>query len=495
MRAKARVAAVLGVICLGAGMYYIGDKTITTPEEGNLITNDTQAQPEQNGSGKTLDSVSESGSSTGLVDLFHDKETIYFWYADEELTDYFTNAAVSFGTENDIRVIPQLVEQSEFLEEVNEASLYGDQVPDLYLTTHDTLEKAYLAGLAAEVKSDCVDADHFPISALSAVSYHDKLVAYPLFFDTSVLLYNETYLQLWARQQAEREAAEVTEGEAGSEEAMSLDEEAVVAKAAQYLETAVPKTVDDILNIADTFDAQEGIEGVMKWDVSDIFYNYWFVGNYMTVGGNTGDEGDNLQINNTESAQCLEVYKSLNQFFSIESSTVNYDSVLQDFFDGKIVFTIATADAAKRLEEEKQGENQPYELKAAVIPDVSPTLQSRSMSVTNVVAVNGYSAHKDAANAFAAYLTTEYAKELYDRTGKIPAMLHANQEDTVLATYAEEYAASAPLPKMMAAGNYWMSLEVLFSKVWNGGDVPALLDELGMRMQDQMAGTARVTST
>lgn len=44
------------------------------------------------------------------------------------------------------------------------------------------------------------------------------------------------------------------------------------------------------MNIADTFDAPEGVEGVMKWDVNNIFYNYWIVGNYMIVGGDPGDD-------------------------------------------------------------------------------------------------------------------------------------------------------------------------------------------------------------
>jgi maltose-binding protein MalE len=253
------------------------------------------------------------------------------------------------------------------------------------------------------------------------------------------------------------------------------------------MQLAVPLTVDDILNIADTFDVPEGVEGVMKWDVSDIFYNYWFVGNYMTVGGTTGDDQTDININNSESVSCLEVYKSLNQFFSIESSTVDYETVLQDFIDGKTVFTIATVDGAKRLEEAVAGGDYPYVLKAATIPAVSPELQSRSMTVTNVVVINGYSKHKEAANEFAAFLTTEYSKNLYERTGRAPALKTANFDHALLQTYMAEYEKGIPLPKMMSAGNYWLNLEVLFSKVWNGGEVPALLEELSLRMENQLS--------
>ena len=87
----------------------------------------------------------------------------------------------------------------------------------------------------------------------------------------------------------------------------------------------------------------------MKWDVNNIFYNYWIVGNYMIVGGDPGDDRNDININNPETIQCLEVYKALNQFFFIESDTVTYDSVIQDFIDGKTMFTIGTTDVGKRL--------------------------------------------------------------------------------------------------------------------------------------------------
>ena len=55
------------------------------------------------------------------------------------------------------------------------------------------------------------------------------------------------------------------------------------------MEEALPKTIDDILAFADVYDAPEQVEAIFKWDVSDIFYNYFFVGNYIDVGGVSGD--------------------------------------------------------------------------------------------------------------------------------------------------------------------------------------------------------------
>lgn len=176
---------------------------------------------------------------------------------------------------------------------------------------------------------------------------------------------------------------------------MTADEAAVNALAEQYFAEALPSTVDDLLNIADTFDAPEGVEGVMKWDVNNIFYNYWIVGNYMIVGGDPGDDRNDIDINNPETIQCLEVYKALNQFFFIESDTVTYDSVIQDFIDGKTMFTIGTTDVVKRLEEAKADGSLAFNYGIARMPDVSAELQSRSLSVTGAAVINSYSEHKE----------------------------------------------------------------------------------------------------
>lgn len=423
-----------------------------------------------------------------------DKETIYFWYTDATLTDYVNSAAVSFGEKEDVRVIPVLTSNNEYLEAVNKASVGNTQLPDVYLVSHDSLEKAYMAGLACEVQDNAgiCNTDTFPQGALDAVTYKGKIVGYPMFYETSALVYNQTYLNEWARQQAMKEltgAESEEESESVEEEDVTaVDETLLIQKMQEYLPQAIPQTVAGILNVADTFDVPEGVEGIMSWDVSDIFYNYWVVGQYMIVGGNAGDDITQINIANEETIQCLEVYKALNQFFSIVSDTITYESVLQDFIQGKTVFTIVTTDAAKYLEAAKAEGLMTFDYGFAPMPDISDELQSRSMSVTNVVAVNGYSTQKELANKFAAYLTGEYAGKLYERTGKMSSKLSTTGGDAVLQAFMEEYSHSIPLPKMMETGNFWLQLEVLFAKVWNGADVTASLQELAEQMKIQIGG-------
>lgn len=422
----------------------------------------------------------EEGAQESVLSFFEKKkETLHFWYDDENMSDYINSAAVAFGEKYDVRVIPQLVSESEYLEAINRATLHEEQIPDVYLISNDSLEKAYLAGLAIAVQDEkgILNTDTFPQTALDAVTYQGKKVAYPLSFETSAFLYNETYLQEWALQQAKREAEEI---------GMEYDEETLLTRRDEIMVSAVPGTIDEILAIADSFDPPEGVEGIFRWDVSDIFYNYYFVGKYMVVGGDPGDDKTNININNPEVISCLEVYKALNQFFYIESDTVEYDSVIQDFLDGKIVFTIATTDVVATIEQARADGTFAYDYGIALIPHPSAELEGRSLSVTSTVAVNGYSEKQKLAEQFAAFLTDEYVDELYSRSGKAAANLSANTDNGPLQIFMEEYKTSISLPKMMETSNFWMQLEILFSKVWNDGDVTSLVQELAAQIETQV---------
>lgn len=452
MNFRKRLLAIFAIVCVMAGILYVGRSGMQVPKETehNLFA--------------------------------RDKETIYFWYSDESMTDFINRAAVSFGEERDVRVLPVLVSDDAFLEDINEASLSGKQVPDAYILSNDSLEKAYLAGLASEIRDEafiCTE-DNFPITALNAVTYKDKMVAYPYYYETSAFLYNKTYLEAWTAEQL----ANMAEGEEGVD-SDTMDDEESSQVTMEQIEAGIPATMDEVLTFANNYDAPANVD-VFRWDVSDIFYNYCFVGNYMVVGGETGDDEGNISIYNEETKKCLEIYQNLNQFFYIESDSVTYDSVVQDFIDGKLVFTIATTDVVARLEAAKADGSFAYEYGIGRIPAPSAELAGRSLSVTNCVVINGYSEHKDLANEFATYLTAGYYQDLYARTGKVSANYAANPGNEALMMFMKEYENANSLPKMIQTSNFWIQLEILFSRVWEGGDADALLLELSDQIFSQV---------
>ena len=50
---------------------------------------------------------------------FEKTDTIYFWYTDDAMTNFINSAAVAFGERENVRVIPVLTEDSEYLEALN----------------------------------------------------------------------------------------------------------------------------------------------------------------------------------------------------------------------------------------------------------------------------------------------------------------------------------------------------------------------------------------
>ena len=65
----------------------------------------------------------------------------------------------------------------------------------------------------------------------------------------------------------------------------------------------------------------------------------------------------------------------------------------------------------------------------------------------------------------------------------------AKSDNGELMIIADEYADCVSLPKMLETGNFWMQLEVLFSKVWNGDDVTTLVQQLDETIAGQVGGT------
>lgn len=424
------------------------------------------------------------GGAGVQADIPGGKENIYVWYTDEALTDYINSQALNFMEENsDVRVVPTLVPAVEYLETIHEATMDGEVYPDVYLMTNDSLEKAYMAGLATEISDpeQKVGSEYYPDTALKAVTYQGKKVAYPFYYETSVFLYNRTYLDTMAKTKAE---ALASQAEADAQEDAVEDQEPVVIPTGA--DDLVPKTFDDILTLADEYDAPEGVESILKWDVSDIFYNYFFAGNYMDIGGETGDDSNIVNVYNEQSVTCMKMYQSLNQFFSIEAEETDYELVLEEFMQGKTLFTVATTDALEKLEQAKADGTFTWEYGVTTMPDINPELATRALSVTNTVVVNGFGQKKEDANAFASYLACNADKSLYERTGKLAACSNVTYDNPATALAMDSYADSASLPKIMQASNFWVQLEVAYTGIWQGEDVDAKLLALEEQMRRQI---------
>lgn len=453
--------------------------------------------------GKSPDAAMEI---TGMEEA----ETIYIWYADEVMTDYINSAALAFYEETGTRVVPVLHSGSAYLEDINATSLSGNEVPDLYIVGADSIEKAVMAGLAIPVldTQQILSAMNYPEVALNAVTYKTEIFGYPFYYETAFLLYNETYLNEIADSALRQEIEEAQSGE-GQEEGMDSGmedvEEAVSENTAPpqpYTEeewnymvaekslALIPDSIEDILGFANEYSAPQSVENIFLWDVSDIFYNYFFTGAYMNVGGIYGDDSAVVEIYNEDTIRCMQVYQELNQFFSIDSKESSYETVMQSFLEGKTIFTIATTDILSVLETARADGSFPYDYGIAALPGVDDGHVAQGLSTTNAVLINGYTDQREEADAFAAYLTGTCAGTLYARTGKLPAAFPPEDYNMVDVTdvVMQFYRQSVSLPKILEISNFWIQLELAYTLIWDGADPNETLRLLSEQMKTQIAG-------
>ena len=361
------------------------------------------------------------------------------WYTNDSLTPYMEYVAEDYEEKTGMHVVVKKVAPADYLEQIYAASVSEDvSTPDVYITTNDCLEQAYLSGLATE-EYLTLSTEEFSESALSAVTYKGKKIASPLYFDTTLLFMNKKY--------------------AGTP----------------------PETMDILLAFAESFEETEGVENVLKWDCTNGFRDYFFAGAYLELAGEDGDDSTKLDVTGKNLVKSMTYFQSMNDFFSIDTESVSEEQVLSEFIAGKTVFVFGDTSYIPVLAEsgmENYG--------AAVLPMLSDKLNSRGIAVTDVAVVNGFSQKQEAAAKFVHALTVDYSSTLYELTEKVPACITAKLSREECKVAQEQYATCRQLPKLMNLGDFWVQLEITMTDIWKGAEVGPRLEELKKQMENRL---------
>lgn len=462
---------------------------------------------------------------------------LVLWYTNEELSEYIEKAVSGYEAANHVSIKTKLVSGVDYIENMNQAVLSEDQAPDLFIAENSNIEKIYLAGLSTDITDKVLNEDNYYKTALNAFTFKDKILAYPMYFETSYLLYNQEYVQ------------------------------------------QPPESIEDILLFADEFDAPEGVESIFNWDVTDILCNYFFIGKYLN---NDEINNENYIVDKEKLTEAFTYYQNLNQYFAIDSSNVNYETAFQNFIDGKSVFTIAKTDKLPEIEmlegdvseknqadsnakdsgnndkvkevsneteenadektqneenvnksieetsknnetdnegsakesnkatksyygldesyyagiekvlrkipqkeieidepEQNEPEQKSYDkFKIAMLPNLTNNLESIGISINYGVFVNGYTKEMEAAKAFAKFLAYENANNLYKEAGKLSSRNQFVYESENIEAVLKQYEKSVSAPKIMENGDYWLKLEISLSNIWNATPVEQIIDEM-----------------
>lgn len=343
------------------------------------------------------------------------------WYTNEILESYMNEAARVYGEENNAIVTPKLVSTIDYLESINKANIEENSIVDVYILNSESIEKAYLAGLALENDANVYNVANYPKVALSASTYQDKLIGYPLFFDTAFFLYNKAFVQ------------------------------------------EAPKTFTEIIEFSQTFESSEyeGVEGILWWDVKDLYFNYAFAGAHLELGGENGDDRTIVDINNEGVIDALTSYKYLNQKLYFDTEGITYDTVFQKFLEGKLIYTLGSSRSIKDLASTE------LDYGIAVIPDLEEGIETKSISINYVAIVNPYTEEEEYAKDLAKFISYDFADHFYSYAERIPSKRMSNYENPEWTHVIEQYETTAVMPKLMETTNFWVELEVAINHIWS----------------------------
>lgn len=387
--------------------------------------------------GTTMADESVSQQETTTNEEPKEEVVLNFWYVDANMTDYFTEVIEKYQEEHsNVTVNMRIVAATGYLDNINTQSISHSNAVDIYMLHNEDLEQAYLAGLARayDPKDTVYTEENYGKSAMRAITYDNKKIAYPLYFDGAFLVYNKDYVE------------------------------------------TVPTTFDGILEFATMERSEEesimdNIEIVCVWPVSDYTFNYEFLSDSLIVGGINGDNRSQVDVENDTVITALQYFESLNDYFALERKEVDYEYCLNYFMEGKSAFTFAKTAALTRLNESEVNYG------TACMPDISGTISASALSYTQCLVINPYSTNIAEAEKLVKALSYDYVSEFYGQTGYYPSCKVWEYDDIVRGIY-DNYFDSTPMPKMMTLGDYYIELDILLHKVWDDeGDIATLLNE------------------
>ncbi len=365
---------------------------------------------------------------------------LILWYYDDNMEDFVEQVKADYFKTSGLRVECKKVSAVSFFDNINRLNISGEEAPDLYITETTKLEQAYL-GSTAKVNgdTDIYSLKNYSRNSLSSVMYDGKMVGYPLCFNTSFFVYNPD----------------------------------MVEKA--------PKTFKEIAEMSTSFikDAESDVDMIMLFDVSNLLDNYLFVGNYLTLGGDNGDNSEEFDVYNENLIEAAFRYQELSSNLKIDLATTTYDLVENSFAFGRCKMALLNCSSLALLNEL----NVPYVI--TEFPKLTDMLGTKGLADNWCVCVNPMSGNVEKAEELAKFMTFDEAGVIYGNTGYMSCLRSVNRGKGFKTVY-EQYEITSRLPKLIETEDLWKDLKSMLNNIWTGADVASELDQFQIKVNDSL---------
>lgn len=252
-------------------------------------------------------------------------------------------------------------------------------------------------------------------------------------------------------------------------------------------EADVPKTMEDLISKAQTWNAQVGDEasgrtnaemGYRYLTTSSHFADSYFMQGFYSAFG-FRPFGKNLDDKNNVGFESEAVKNALTWFRDslkpiVTGETTDTAGKGAEFEAGNIPLVIA---GPWNIEAYKS-KSDVIDLGIAQMPSINGK-EAQTYAGSIMTAVYKYSKNRDAAVKFVEFLNSDIAMQLlYKHKGKLPALkteLLANIEgvtaDTLLMAMSKQLETSIPMPTIPEVQHYWGPGENMIKAIWAGTDI------------------------
>lgn len=416
------------IVCSCLLLFATGCKNEQKPDdsEGESAEALTYESFEATVSGIKTTITQEDGTETPLA--------LVFWYNDKEQAPYYEAAAADFHERYGVEVQCEYIEDIAYLETINKAQIEREG-PDVFIASNDQVRKAYLAGLTTknELYNDAFWKEHFADIAYDAFTTDGKQIGYPIYLDTCMMIYDTAVTQK-------------------------------------------PSSFASITDFAVNFEDETNSKVLFRWDISDPYCDYLYLGNGAKIFGQYGEDTAIFDVSNDAVIQNMTYYQSLREYFSLEVETSTYSQMKSELENGTLVYGIVKTDVLSEL----SSYGSSYAL--CPVPPLSEELSVQDLSLTYGAFVSSYTKNSEYANLFAAFLSYEYADNVFGLAHRVAVRSDIEHGDANEASIYEQYCQSIPAPKALENGDFWIYTEICFKNIWNGNDVAGEMEELQNQM-------------
>lgn len=388
-------------------------KLISVGLIGVLLIGGAAAASRENGkSGDAMATELSENVDLAEAGAYQQAETdLIFWYEDATYTAFFEKAALEYFEKTGVKVAVQQRNDFDYMGMIYDETMQAGSYPDVYLISGDSLEEAYLYGLVAVNEKGFAETN-IASNAVKASTYNDKLLGYPLSYNTCVFIYQNNYFE------------------------------------------TVPESLQSFIDYSNDNEPGENVEYLLEWDVNDAFYDFPFVSNSVTFE-KMEPEVMNVVYDEELYQKDLEYFEEILESFSVDAQTVSEDNIIANFCSGRTLAAIIDTNSLCRLGE--------YNYSLMQIPALNEELAAYSCAITDMLIVNDYSENGGKAADFASFVTTTMSDELHPLSGHYSVFPSENPGWVEQVAY-DSYESAVLAPDSQDAKDFWVSLEETISK-------------------------------